>query len=84
LAQKSGWQSQTNPILERSKMNVNIYYKKAYINETAFGRKKFKPKTKPISPPISVPAALIIDYYLHPAYNDAQNFERANYGFRAK
>ena len=43
-----------------------------------------KPNTKPISPSISVPATLMIDYYLQPAYNDAQNFERSNYGFRAK
>jgi len=30
-------------------MNVNIYYTKAYNNETAFRRGKNKPKTNPIS-----------------------------------
>ncbi len=31
-------------------------------------------KTKPMPPAISAPATLMIDDFLHPAYNDAGNF----------
>jgi len=33
----------SNPISERLKMNVNVYYTKVYNNETAFRRKKANP-----------------------------------------
>ncbi len=43
----------TNPILSAVggfQMNVNIYYTKAYNNETAFRRGKNKPNSNPIKP----------------------------------
>ncbi len=40
---------QNKPNFRKAKMNVNIYYTKAYNNETASGSRKNKPNSKPIS-----------------------------------
>ncbi len=39
---------QNKPNFQNAKMNVNIYYKKAYNNETAFRRRKNKPNSNPV------------------------------------
>jgi len=44
------FKANTNPIVERPKMNINIYYTIGYNNETAFRRNKNKPNSKPIKP----------------------------------
>ena len=41
---------QNKPNFRKAKMNVNIYYTKAYNNETAFRRRKNKPNSNPIKP----------------------------------
>jgi len=41
------YKANSNPIPESPKMNVNIYYTKAYNNETASGSGKNKPNTNP-------------------------------------
>jgi len=41
---------QNKPNFRKSQMNVNIYYTKAYNNETAFRRRKNKPNSNPIKP----------------------------------
>ncbi len=41
---------QNKPNFLRSQMNVNIYYTKAYNNETASGSRKNKPNSNPIKP----------------------------------
>ena len=41
---------QNKPNLKDDQMNINIYYTKAYNNETAFRRGKNKPNSKPIKP----------------------------------
>jgi len=40
---------QNKPNFQDAQMNVNIYYTKAYNNETAFRRRKNKPNSNPIS-----------------------------------
>ncbi len=39
---------QNKPNFRKAKMNVNIYYTKAYNNETASGSKINKPNSKPV------------------------------------
>jgi len=41
---------QNKPNFKDAKMNVNIYYTKAYNNETASGSRKNKPNSNPIKP----------------------------------
>ncbi len=41
---------QNKPNFKDAQMNVNIYYTKAYNNETAFMRRKNKPNSNPIKP----------------------------------
>ena len=41
---------QNKPNLKDDQMNINIYYTKAYNNETAFRRGKNKPNSNPIKP----------------------------------
>ncbi len=41
---------QNKPNFRKAKMNVNIYYTKAYNNEIAFRRRKNKPNSNPIKP----------------------------------
>jgi len=41
---------QNKPNFRKAKMNVSIYYKKIYNNDTAFRRVKNKPNSNPIKP----------------------------------
>ncbi len=41
---------QNKPNFKDGQMNVNIYYTKAYNNETASGSRKNKPNSNPIKP----------------------------------
>ena len=46
---------QNKPNFQDAQMNVNIYYTKAYKNETAFRRGKNKPNSNPIKPNLRKP-----------------------------
>jgi len=64
---------QNKPNLQDAKMNVNIYYTKAYNNETAFRRNKNKPNSNPIKPNFKK-AKMNVNLYVIEDYRKKDDF----------
>jgi len=64
---------QNKPNLLSAQMNVNIYYTKAYNNETAFRRRKNKPNSNPIKPNLRK-AQMIVNLTLTKDYRKNDDF----------
>ena len=64
---------QNKPNFRKSQMNANIYYIKAYNNETAFRRRKNKPNSNPIKPNLRK-AKMNVNLYVIDDYRKKDDF----------
>ncbi len=64
---------QNKPNFQKAKMNVNIYYTKAYNNETASGSGKNKPNSNPIKPNFQK-AKMNVNLYVIEDYRKKDDF----------